>query len=105
VAAQAPVAQSVDGRYRGTARLIRAEGAGCPRSGSRVLEITGNAITMSYMMAPRELGALTADVQPDGVVRASDGLGSLEGTVRGGEMQVTVSSPMCENHWTLTRVD
>jgi len=100
-----PVPQNVDGRYRGTARLIRAERAGCPRSGSRVLEVTGNAITLPYTIAPRQLGSLTADIQPDGLLQASDGLGSLDGTLRGGELQMTISSPMCENHWTLTRIE
>lgn len=102
VAAAPPV---VDGRYRGTARLIRAERPGCPRSGARVLQVTGHAITLSYMIRPRQLGELTANIQPNGVFQASDGLGSLDGTLRGGRLEITVSSAMCENHWSLTRVD
>ena len=95
----------MEGRYRGTARLIRAERAGCPRSGARVLQITGGSITLSYTVQPRVLGQLTADIQPDGVIQASDGVGLLDGTLRDGQLEMTISSPMCENHWSLTRVD
>lgn len=102
-AAQAPPA-NVDGRYRGTARLIRAERPGCPRSGARVLQLRGTTITMSYILAPRQLSQLTADIQPDGLIQASDGLGSLDGTLRDGRLELTIRSPMCENHWSLTRV-
>ncbi len=103
--AVAPAPPAVDGRYRGTARLIRAERAGCPRSGARVLEVTGDAITLPYTFAPRRIGELRAAIQPDGGFQASDGVGSLNGTLRGGQLQVTIASPMCENHWSLTRVD
>lgn len=102
---EAPRPQFADGRYRGTARLIRAERPGCPRSGARVLQIRGNTITMSYMARPRDLGQLTADIQPDGLIQASDGVGSLDGTLRDGHLELTVASSMCENHWSLTRVD
>jgi hypothetical protein len=95
----------VDGRYRGTARLVRAERPGCPRSGARVLQVTGNAITLPYTIRPRQLGELTAEIQPNGVFQASDGLGTLDGTLRGGQLEITISSAMCENHWSLTRVD
>ena len=105
-APQAPARPAdVDGRYRGTARLIRAEQAGCPRSGARVLQVRGATVTMSYMMAPRQLGQLTADIQPNGSIQASDGLGTLDGTLRDGQLELTITSPMCENHWSLTRVD
>ena len=95
----------MDGRYRGIARLIRAERPGCPRSGARVLEVTGTAITLPYTVRPRQIGQLTAEVQPDGGFQASDGVGSLNGTVHGGRLEITISSAMCENHWSLTRVD
>ncbi len=95
----------MDGRYRGTSRLIRAERPGCPRSGARVREVTGNAITLPYTVQPRRIGQLTAEIPPDGVFQASDGIGSLNGTLRDGQMEVTISSAMCENHWSLTRVE
>jgi hypothetical protein len=101
--AAAPV--NVDGRYRGTARLIRAERPGCPRSGARVLQIRGNALTMSYTFAPRRLSQLTADIQPDGLIQANDGVGSMDGTLRDGHLELTIVSTMCENHWSLTRVE
>ncbi len=95
----------MDGRYRGTARLIRAERPGCPRSGARVLQITGNSITLPYTVQPRQIGQLTAEIQPDGMFQASDGVGSLNGTLRGDQLEITISSAMCENHWSLTRVE
>lgn len=101
-----PPQANVDGRYRGTARLVRAGvRVGCPRSGARVLQVQGRAIALSYVIRPRELGQLTADVQPDGLIQASDGLGQLDGTLRDGRLELTVSSPICELHWSLTRVE
>ena len=70
-----------------------------------MLEVTGELITLPYTVQPREMGQLTAEVQPDGGFQASDGAGSLNGTLRRGELEITISSAMCENHWSLTRVD
>jgi hypothetical protein len=60
---------------------------------------------MSYTIRPRQIGQLTADIQPDGLIQASDGVGQLDGTLRDGRLELTISSPMCENHWSLTRVE
>ena len=95
----------VDGRYRGTARLIRAETGACPRSGPRTLEVSGGAITLSYSTPPRNRTPLTAAVQGDGRIEAGDGVGSLEGHVRDGRLEVTIASEMCEHRWTLTKVE
>ena len=105
VVAQPDPAQPIDGRYRGTARLIRAERAGCPRSGARVLEVRGDSLTMTYVIRPREIGQLTAAVRADGTFQASDGVGSLDGTLHGGQLEATITSPMCVNHWSLRRVE
>lgn len=106
-AALAPPAAptDVDGRYRGTARLVRADRPGCPRSGARVLHVSGSTVTMSYTYAPRRLNQLTAEVRSDGLIQASDGVGSLDGRLRDGRLELTIASPMCEAHWSLTRVD
>jgi hypothetical protein len=104
VSARSDPTQPVDGRYRGTARLIRAERAGCPRSGARVLEVRGASLTMTYVVHPREIGQLTAAVRADGTFQAGDGVGSLDGTLRGGLLEATIASPMCVNHWSLRRV-
>ena len=95
----------VDGRYRGTARLIRAGSAGCPRSGARVLEVSGDSLTLSYRLSARQLVQLTAPIAPDGGIQASDGAGSIEGHIGDGKLEVTVASRMCENHWIMTKVD
>ena len=94
-----------DGRYRGTARLVRAAGATCPRSGARVLEVRGGSITLSYQAGPRNRQPLTAEVGGDGRIQASDGVGMMEGTLAEGRLEVTIGSALCENRWTLTRVN
>lgn len=95
----------VDGRYRGTARLIRAETGACPRSGPRTLEVSGGAITLSYSTPPRNRTPLTAPIQADGRIEAGDGVGSMEGHARDGRLEVTIASGMCEHRWTLTKVE
>lgn len=95
----------IQGRYRGTARLIRAAGPGCPRSGARVLEVAGDSLTLSYRLSVRQLVQLRAPIGPDGGIHASDGAGSIEGQIGGGKLTVTVASRMCENHWIMTKVD
>lgn len=102
-AAEAPA--GVDGRYRGTARLIRADTASCPRSGPRTLELSGGTITLSYSTPPRNRTPLTARIGGDGRIEASDGVGSMDGQARDGRLEVTIASEMCEHRWTLTKVD
>ncbi len=94
-----------NGRYRGTARLVRAEIATCPRSGSRVYEVQGGQVTLSYSGGPRQRVPLTADIRPDGRFQASDGVGTMEGQVQDGRLEVTIASNLCEHRWTLTRVN
>lgn len=101
---QAPPA-GVDGRYRGTARLVRAESRFCPRSGPRVLEVTGGSITLSYSGdAQRSRIPLTAPIAPDGRIQASDGNGAMDGQLSDGQLGITISSRACEHRWTLTKV-
>jgi len=95
----------MDGRYRGTVRLIRAAGPYCPRSGARVLEVSNGAVSLSYSVAPRQRVSLTAQIDADGRIQASDGEGTMEGQVSNGRLEVTVASRQCEHRWTLTRVD
>jgi hypothetical protein len=102
----APVSVAgTDGRYRGTARLIRAAGPYCPRSGARVLEVYRGTVSLSYSAAPRQRVSLTAQVGPDGRIQASDGEGTMEGQLAQGRLEVTVASRQCEHRWTLTKVD
>ena len=101
----APPLQGVDGRYRGTVRLIRAEGAYCPRSGARVLEVSGSTVSLSYSVPPRQRVSLTAQIASDGRIQASDGVGTMEGQASDGRLEITVASQQCEHRWTLTRVN
>jgi hypothetical protein len=98
-------AQGVDGRYRGTVRLIRAAGPYCPRSGARVLEVSGSTVSLSYSAAPRQRVSLIAQIGPDGRIQASDGEGTMEGQLVNGRLEITVASRQCEHRWTLNRVD
>ena len=95
----------VDGRYRGTARLVRAAGPYCPRSGARVLDVSGGTISLSYSVAPRQRVSLTAQAASDGRIQASDGEGTIDGQVANGRLEITIASRQCEHRWTLTRVD
>ena len=94
----------IDGRYRGTARLVRAVDRYCPRSGPRVFQLSDGDITLSYSGAGRERIPLTAAVQPDGRFRTSDGEGTLEGQVENGMLEITISSGQCEHHWTMRKI-
>lgn len=102
----APVSVAgLDGRYRGTARLIRAAGPYCPRSGARMLDVYRGVVSLSYSAAPRGRVPLTAQVGPDGRIQASDGEGTVDGQLAHGRLEVTVASRQCEHHWSLAKVD
>lgn len=93
----------IDGRYRGTARLVRGDRL-CPRSGPRVYELERGQVTLSYSAGGRARVPLTADVQPDGRLQASDGVGVLDGRLADGVLEVTISSRQCEHRWTMRQV-
>ena len=95
----------IEGRYRGTARLVRASGAGCPRSGARVLEVSGDQLLLSYRVNARRLVQLAAPIASDGTIHGSDGTGTIDGKIGDNQLDVTVSSAACENHWVLTKVE
>lgn len=96
---------SADGRYRGTVRLVRAESPFCPRSGPRVLEVRGGSITLSYSGdTPRSRVPLTALIDGDGRIQASDGVGAMDGQLRDGQLGVTITSRTCEHRWNMSKV-
>ncbi|HEY0203630.1 MAG TPA: hypothetical protein VGC15_05745 [Acetobacteraceae bacterium] len=97
---------NVDGRYRGTVRLVRAESRSCPPSGPRVLAISNGSVTLSYSGdAPRSRTPLTASIAPDGRIQASDGVGAMDGRLSDGQLGITISSRTCEHRWTLSKVE
>ena len=97
-----------EGRYRGTARLVRGDRV-CPRSGPRVYEVEGGSVTFSYS-APLARSArvtripLSAPIGQDGRFQANDGVGTLDGTLSGGNLEFTIASAQCEHRWTLRKV-
>jgi hypothetical protein len=95
---------SIDGRYRGIARLVRATIRGCPRSGSRVVTVEGNALSLNYRGATVSY-ALAAVVGPDGGIHGSDGRGTIDGQITGRHMDLTVASEFCEVRYALERVE
>jgi hypothetical protein len=98
--AAAPPPDRIDGRYRGIARLTVANIRGCPRSGSHVVTVEGNALSLQYR-GERASYALAATVGSDGSVHGSDGRGKIEGQISGRHMDLTVSSPYCEVRYAL----
>ncbi len=98
---QASPPPGVDTRYRGTARLVRADNRFCPRSGPRVYEVQNGAVTLSYQAAGRARVPLTAEIRPDGTFETSDGEGRLQGQLVNGVLEMTISSRFCEHRWTM----
>ena len=101
--AAAPPPSSINGRYRGIARLVRAKIAGCPRSGSRLVVVDANALSLNYR-GERVSYALVATVSGDGTIHGSDGRGSIEGRISGNHMDLMVSSDFCDVRYALERV-
>ncbi len=100
----------IDGRYRGTARLVVSHSRFCPRSGPRIYEVDNGQVTLAYSTVPLSARArpervpLTAPIQADGRIQASDGTGTIDGQVHDGLLEVTVASAECEHRWTLHKV-
>jgi hypothetical protein len=104
-AAQAPPPPStIDGRYRGIARLTRANIRGCPRSGARLVAVEGNALSLNYRGTAASY-ALVAVVSPGGSIHGSDGRGTIDGRISGSHMDLTVSSDQCEVRYELDRIE
>ena len=95
----------IEGRYRGTARLIRSDNRYCPRSGPRVYELQNGAVTLSYQGAGRTRVPLTAPVSSDGNFDNSDGEGRLQGHVSNRLLTLTIASQACEHHWTMRLIE
>ena len=95
----------VEGRYRGTARLVRSDNRYCPRSGPRVYELQNGAVTLSYQGAGRARIPLTAPIEPNGDFDISDGQGRLQGRAANGTLTMTIGSEYCEHHWTMRLID
>lgn len=101
VAAAAP--DRIDGRYRGIARLTRANIRGCPRSGSRTVTVDGGALSLTYR-GPTASYSLAATVTADGSISGNDGRGTIQGSISGRHMDLIVSSDYCELRYALDRV-
>ena len=93
----------VEGRYRGTARLVRGDRF-CPKSGPRVYQVVNGAVSLAYSSGGRARVTLTADIQPNGDIRASDGVGTLDGHLRDGLLEITITSQQCEHYWNMRKV-
>lgn len=93
--------QEIEGRYRGTTRLVHSDNRYCPRSGPRVYEVQDGVVTLSYQGPGRGRIALTAPIQPNGDFDISDGEGRLRGHVGNGALTMTIASQYCEHHWTM----
>jgi hypothetical protein len=107
--AATPEAQSVappdqiDGRYRGIARLTRADIRNCPRSGNRIITVEGSSLSVPYRGASASY-SLAASVAANGSIHGSDGRGTIDGQISGQHMDLTVSSEFCELRYALERM-
>jgi len=94
---------AIDGRYRGIARLIRADTPGCPRSGPQMITVANGMLTLQYRGTPRTSYDLSATVSSDGLIHGSDGRGAIDGQISGDHMDLTVTSPICDLRYALNR--
>jgi hypothetical protein len=102
--AAAPPPSSINGRYRGIARLVKATIAGCPRSfGTRLVVVDANALSLNYRGAKASF-ALVATVAGDGSIYGTDGTGTIQGRISGNHMDLVVSSDYCGLHYALDRI-
>ena len=69
------------------------------------MEVSGGSVTLSYNAAARQRVPLTAEIKSDGRIQTSDGVGSMEGQLADGRLEITIASRLCEHRWTLTRVN
>lgn len=95
----------VEGRYRGTARLVFSNNRYCPRSGPRVYEVQNGEIRLSYQGPGRSRVELVAPIQPDGSFDTADGEGRLQGRIANGTLEMTVASRYCEHRWTMHPIE
>ena len=70
-----------------------------------MLNVSGGTLTLSYTVSGRVRQPLTAEIRSDGRIEASDGVGTMEGRIGGGVLDVTIASAPCENYWHLTQVN
>jgi hypothetical protein len=99
----APAPVSIDGQYRGIARLVRANVSGCPRSGPRIVTVTNDSLSLTYR-GPTVSYSLIGMVGPDGSIHGGDGRGTVDGQITGRHMDLTVSSAFCEVRYALERM-
>lgn len=92
-----------DGRYRGTARLVRGNQF-CPRSGPRTYEVQGGAVSLAYSAGGRSRVPLTAQILSDGTFNTTDGAGVLNGQLSNGTLEISITSQQCEHRWTMRHV-
>ncbi len=95
----------IEGLYRGTARLIRADNRFCPRSGPRTYQLRNGVVTLSYQGAGRARVSLSAPIDGNGEFDTSDGEGRLQGRAVNGSLIITIGSQYCEHHWTMRLID
>ena len=95
----------VDGRYRGTVRLIRAGIKGCSKSNPRVMQVSGGLISLGYTPGPGQRATLTTTIEGNGGIHASDGVGTMEGEAKDGRLEFTIASSVCEHHFSMTKVN
>lgn len=103
-ALESPPPAAIDGRYRGIARLIRADTTGCPRSGPRTVTVESGTLTITYRATARASAPLSAAVGSDGSIHGSDGSGAIDGQISGRHMDLTVTSPICDVRYALDRM-
>ena len=82
------------GNYKGMPVTLASTGE-CPPGGEGLVEIGDATVYFAY----RPDVIFVAPIQPNGHVHAMTGTSTLDGTVRDGWMDMTVTSPACTTHY------
>ncbi len=84
----------ISGNYKGMPVILASTGA-CPATSEGLIEVGDATVYFAYQPGV----IFVAPVQPDGHVHAQTGASTLDGTVRDGHMDMTVTTPVCTTRY------
>jgi len=85
----------VDGTYKGVVTLVEAHNPNCPPTKWGIIDVGDRTLVLDY--TPSLI--MTAAIQPDGTLHAQAGTTVLNGWLREGRLNFTVSSPVCVSRY------
>jgi hypothetical protein len=89
-----------DGVYKGLAQAVRVNSPACPQFTEGTVEIGDQ--TLHFAFTPSTI--FITPVQPDGTVLTQLADARLDGRLKNGRLQFTVSNPVCETRYDMRRL-